>query len=174
VQRLGRLAAADNGHLAAVARPAVTVVDLASATVPSTWTTFNDIPGVVYPGSSGTLEATVSVAAAGRYEFSLAGSFRRRLELSVDGQGVATAQNHLNHPGVDTPFGQLALTQGNHRLTLTSSAVDLSPGSGGSPLPIGPLVVSRAASELPVISVKPGDARSLCGRRLDWIEAVAP
>ena len=53
------------GHLAAVARPAVTVVDLASASVPSTWTAYNDIPGVVYPGSSGTLQATVSVPAAG-------------------------------------------------------------------------------------------------------------
>ena len=87
---------------------------------------------------------------------------------------MATAQDHLNHPGVDTPFGELALTPGSHRLALKSSAVDLSPGSGGSPLPIGPLVVSRAGTDLPVISVKPADARSLCGRRLDWIEAVAP
>jgi hypothetical protein len=174
VERLGRVAAASKGHLAAVARPAVTVVDLASASVPSTWTAYNDIPGVVYPGSSGTLQATVRVPAAGTYEFWLPGSFRRRLELSVDGQRVATAQDHLNHPGVDTPFGELALTPGSHRLALTSSAVDFSPGSGGSPLAIGPLVVSRAGSDLPVISVKPADARSLCGRRLDWIEAVAP
>ncbi len=174
VLRLGRLAAADKGHLAAVARPAVSVVDLASGNVPSTWAAYDDIPGVVYPGSSGTLQATVSVPAAGTYEFWLAGSFRRSLELSVDGQKVATAQDHLNHPGVDTPFGELTLTPGSHRLALKSSAVDLSPGSGGSPLPIGPLVVSRAGTDLPVISVKPADARSLCGRRLDWIEAVAP
>jgi hypothetical protein len=174
VARLGRLASADHGHLAAVARPAVTVVDLATAGLPSTWRSYNDIPGVVYPGSSGTLQATVRVATAGSYEFWLAGSFRRRLELSVDGQRVATAQDHLNHPGVDTPFGSLTLTPGNHRIALTSSAVDFSPGSGGPPLAIGPLVVSRTTSDPPVITVKPGNARSLCGKRLDWIEAVAP
>jgi hypothetical protein len=35
-------------------------------------------------------------------------------------------------------------------------------------------VVSRTTSDPPVITVKPANARSLCGKRLDWIEAVAP
>ena len=34
------------------------------------------------------------------------------------------------------------------------------------------LVLSTTTAELPVAYVKPGNARSLCGKRLDWVEAV--
>jgi hypothetical protein len=173
VLRLGRLAAASNGRLAAVVRSAVTVVNLASATVPAGWRTFSDSPGAVYPSPSGTLEAAVSVPTTGRYGFWLAGSFRRQLELSVDGQRVASAQNHLNHPGIDTPFGEADLTAGPHGVVLRYSAANLSPGSGGAAFAFGPLVLSRLTGDLPVTYVQPAGARSLCGKNLDWLEAVA-
>ena len=115
VLRFGRLAAASNGQVAAVVRPAVTVVDLSSAGFPSTWQAAADGSGAVYPAPSGTLETAVPVSATGRYGFWLAGSFRRRLELSVDGRKLATAQHHLNRPGVDTPLGEADLTAGRHR-----------------------------------------------------------
>jgi hypothetical protein len=85
---------------------------------------------------------------------------------------VSTAQNHLNHPGVDTPLGEADLTAGRHEISLHMSAVDLSPGSGGPPLAMGPLVVSRSTGDLPLLSLPPARARSLCGKRLDWVEAV--
>jgi hypothetical protein len=173
VLRLGRLAASRNGRLAAVVRPDVTVVNLSSGSVPAAWQAFSDSPGAVYPSASGTLEAAVSVPAAGRYGFWLAGSFRRRIELSVDGQKLATAQHHLNHPGVDTPLGEAELTAGPHGIVLRYSAANLSPGSGGSPFALGPLVLSRFTADRPVTYVRPAGARSLCGKSLDWIEAVA-
>ena len=172
VLRLGRAAAAANGRIVAVARPPVTVVNLGSAALPDGWLTSGDTPGVVYPSASGTLETTLTVPADGRYGFWLAGSFQRAIDLSVDGRKVSTAQNHLNHPGVDTPLGEADLTAGRHEISLHMNAVDLSPGSGGPPLAMGPLVVSRSTGDLPLLSLPPARARSLCGKRLDWVEAV--
>jgi hypothetical protein len=173
VLRLGRLAAASNGRIAAVVRPPVTVVDLSSGSVPAGWQAFTDSPGAVYPSPSGTLEVAVDVPATGRYGIWLAGSFRRRLELSIDGRKLATAQHHLNHPGVDTPLGEAELTAGQHAIVLRYSAANLSPGSGGAPFALGPLVLSRYTADRPVTYVRPAGARSLCGKSLDWIEAVA-
>jgi hypothetical protein len=172
VLRLGHLAAASNGRLAAVVRPSVTIVDLSAGSLPAGWRAYSESPGAVYPSPSGTLEVSVSVPAAGHYGFWLAGSFRRRLELSIDGQKLATAQNHLNHPGIDTPLGEAELTAGPHSVVLRYSAANLSPGSGGVPFGLGPLILSRFTADRPITYVRPGAARSLCGKSLDWIEVV--
>jgi len=37
---------------------------------------------------------------------------------------------------------------------------------------VGPIVLSSATSASPVTYVRPADARWLCGRNLDWIEAL--
>jgi hypothetical protein len=173
VLRLGRAAAASNGRVAAVVRPEVTVIDLSAAVLPPSWQVGGS-PGAVYPSSPGTLQAAVSVPATGRYGIWLAGSFRPQIELSVDGRKLATAQNHLNHAGVDTPLGQTELAAGPHSVSLHYGGATLSPGSGGTPLAFGPLVLSRFTAESsPVTYLQPARAGSLCGKRLDWVEAVA-
>jgi hypothetical protein len=173
VLRLGRVAAASNGRLAAVVRSPVTVLDLSAGALPPTWQVYGGRAGAVYPQRPGTLQAVVSVPAAGDYGFWLAGSFRPRIELSVDGQRLAVARNHLNHPGVDTPLGQTRLAAGPHSVSLHYAGANLLPGSAGTPFGLGPLVLSRFTAESsPVTYVRPAQARSLCGRRLDWIEAV--
>ena len=57
-------------------------------------------------------------------------------------------------------------------MTLHFSGPDLHPGSGGAVFPIGPLVLSTAAGDAPVTVVSAARARELCGKRLDWVEAV--
>ena len=173
VLRLGRVAAASHGRVAAVVRPAVTVVDLSAGVLPPAWQVYDGSAGAVYPTRPGTLQAAVSVPAAGEYGFWLAGSFRPVVELSVDGRRLATARNHLNHPGVDTPLGQTELAPGPHSVSVRYAGADLRPGSAGTPFELGPLVLSRFTAESsPVTYVRPAQARSLCGKRLDWIEAV--
>jgi hypothetical protein len=49
---------------------------------------------------------------------------------------------------------------------------ELAPGSGGPPLPLGPLYVVEPSNPR-VDVVPPGRAADLCGRRLDWIESVS-
>lgn len=49
----------------------------------------------------------------------------------------------------------------------------LAPGSGGPPEPVGPLVLSPTAAEDPPVRRLPAaGAEALCGRRLDWVEAL--
>lgn len=151
----------------------MTVVPLDTTDHPASWTTYPGSPGVIYPSRSGTLQTAVTVPAAGRYGFWVLGSFRRRLELLVDGRHVATASHRLMHPGVATPLGTAALGRGTHGITLRYSTANLSPGSGGDAFALGPLLVGRAAETQRVVYVAPADARSLCGRDLDWVEALA-
>ena len=174
VIRLGRVAAAVKGRLAAVARAPVTVLSLTSATLPAGWQPSAEAADAVYPVAPGALELSVDLPAAGRYDFWIAGSFRRQLVLSVDGKVLATAQHHLNHAGVDTPLGEADLTSGPHTVVLRYNPVNLSPGSGGVTFSLGPLVVSRSVPDPPITYVQPADARSLCGKSLDWVEAIAP
>jgi hypothetical protein len=47
------------------------------------------------------------------------------------------------------------------------------PGSGGDSFSFGPLTLSPLDTRRnEVDSVPPSQAQSLCGRRLDWVEAV--
>jgi hypothetical protein len=173
VLRLAGLATRGGGRLATVVRPPVSVVELGPTSHSSTWQAFSGNPDVVYPSRSGTLETSVTVPTTGHYGVWLGGSFRRRLQVSIDGRRLAGAHHQLTHLGVDTPLGDIDLRQGSHDVALKYSASDLSPGSGGAPFPMGPLVLSRDTAELPVTYVEPGTARSLCGRSLDWVEAVS-
>ena len=102
----------------------------------------------------------------------LGGAYRDRLEAEVDGGRIAVLRNHLEHFGQYTQLGELQLTQGTHRVTLGYGGPDLHPGSGGPQFEMGPLVLSRTTADLPVTYVRPAEARKLCGKNLDWIEAL--
>jgi hypothetical protein len=154
VLRLAR-AAGNGGRLAAVERPAVVVAQAARAT-----------------GADETVEASVDVPAGGRHGLWLGGSFRDGLDVLVDGRRVSSLRHQLNNQGQYTPLGEADLSAGPHTVTLRFSGADLRPGSGGPPFQIGPLVLSTSTADLPVTVVTPANARSLCGRRLDWVEAL--
>jgi hypothetical protein len=150
--------AGPGGRLAAAVRTPVVVAGL---------------PGGSRPSGGGTTTMSVSVPRAGSYEIWLGGSFRDRIDLHVDGRQVGSRRNRLDHDGQYTSFGVTALTPGTHTVSLRYSGPDLHPGSGGVQFPIGPLVLSTAtAADVPVTVVPAARARELCGKRLDWIEAL--
>ena len=98
---------------------------------------------------------------------------RGEVELLVDGEPVGSARHSLNNAGQFVGLGAVPLEPGVHDVTLRYGGPDLHPGSGGQPLPFGPLVFSRLeAADAEVTYVRAGDAERLCGRRWDWIEAV--
>jgi hypothetical protein len=145
------------GRLAAVERTPVIVADLPTGR----------------PSGAGTTDISVSVPKAGRYELWLAGSFRDTIDLLVDGRQVGSRRNRLDHDGQYTPFGLIELTPGHHTVTLRFSGSDFRPGSGGAVFPVGPLVLSTATAADGQVTVVPAArARELCGKRLDWIEAL--
>jgi hypothetical protein len=136
------------GRLASVERPAPSVSDLAPTTT------------------------TMRVHKGGSYGLWLGGSFRGEVELSVDGRSVGALRDQLNNTGQFTEFGSVDLAAGDHRVELRQSADDLRPGSGGAPLAMGPLVLSREPDSTTITYTAPANASRLCGRRLDWVEAL--
>jgi hypothetical protein len=160
------------GVLATVLRPSAPIVlDLSQAQHPPGWTADGD---TLVANSSGTVTMTTSVPAPGRYGLWLGGSFRRTLTATVDRHAVSSVSDQLNNDGQWTPLGAATLRVGTHTITLRYSGSPLVPGSGGFALGMGPLVLSSSTAELPVTYLSPVNARSLCGRRLDWVEALGP
>ena len=173
VLRLAQLAGA-NGRLATVVRPANVAVDLNGST-PGAAGSFGETAGLEYPESAQTFPIALRAPVAGVYDIGVDGSFVGRLELSIGTKRVGDARHELNWPGEYEPLASVRLPKGENRLTLRYDGPDLHPGSGGlPPFGLGPLVAGRAEPDLPVTYVGSAQARTLCGKSLDWIEAVSP
>jgi hypothetical protein len=176
---------ADSGEagqsLATVRRPPTLLFDFARSTHPESWT--GPDRALLYPDGDGTANLRVSVPAAGRYAVWLGGSFRGRIELSVDGKRVQSARGELNqfHNNSYMQMGELDLGAGEHALALRYDGGGLRPGSAGEgvmkadlgeQMAIGPLALTRVPPYSGVQLVPLADARSLCGQSLDWVELV--
>jgi len=173
VLRLAREADASGGELAAVRRGAPPIVVPAARTShPSGWPAGSD--GTLFPRSDGAIAATVQVSSAGRYAVWLGGSFPGSVAIAVDGRAAGSARHRLEHPGQYVPLGTVELAPGRHAVVLRYTGWDGLPGSGAHLFDgMGPLVLSPETEDRPVEHVQPARARTLCGERLDWIEALA-
>ena len=70
-------------------------------------------------------------------------------------------------------LGHADIPAGRSRIGLVLGGQTPAPGSGGPPLPIGPLVLNPVANEDPPVVKLPADrAEELCGRHFDWVEAI--
>ena len=175
VLRLAERARRVGGTLATVPRPREPiVVDVAQGSPPTAWKADPDLPGTLVPHGGGTLGFDVTVPAAGRYGLWLGGSFRRTMNVRVDGRGVGSVTHLLNNDKQYTPLAAVPLGRGPHGIELDYGGSRLAPGAGGLPFAFGPLVLSADTSDHTVTYVQPEDARSLCGKRLDWVEALEP
>ena len=167
-------ASAAGGRLAAVVRPATRVSELGPSRHPSSWVP-GYRPGSLAPGAAGSALLDVEVPARARYGVWLQGATRDRARVLVDGQEVGSVRGTLNYEPLYLPFGSVELGAGKHEVEVRHEETDLRPGAGGVPFPLGPLVLAATeAADVAVTVVEPADARSLCGRSLDWLEIVAP
>ncbi|MER3410473.1 MAG: hypothetical protein C4306_10375 [Thermoleophilia bacterium] len=169
VERLARRVREARGTLAVAARSRPVVLDLSRAKLPPGWAAGSG--GTVVPAESGAIELQTRVPAGGRYVVWLGGSFRRRVQVWVDGRRVGSAAGELTWNGY-VRLGSMRLGPGRHRIEVRYGGSVLLPGRGRSPFPMGPLVLSTSTAAVPVELVEPDRARSLCGQRLDWVEAV--
>ena len=149
VERLARVAG-PAGRLAAVERPET----------------------IVAQPSGPSEDITVDVPLGGGYAIWMGGSIRNRLETAVDGEPLSDIRHHLDYAGQYTLLGMTELAAGEHVVTLVHSHGGLRPGSGVEESAPGPLVLSLGTPDVPVTIVPVADARRLCGKRLDWIEAL--
>jgi hypothetical protein len=158
-----------------VARTGTRVLDLSTAARPAGWAAYSGLPGTVVPTGAGTIRMVASVTTPGRYRFWLGGlGFRDRLDVVVDAGQVYSGRAGWTWPGVYVPVGEATLTNGPHSIELRYHGPWLSPGSGGTQFSMGPLVLGLDTAPSRSEDVAAADAASLCGRRLDWVEAVGP
>jgi hypothetical protein len=160
--------AGPTGVLAAVPRSNPVVVAFPPISTHG-WQT--DAGGHLYPDRAGKITVDVRVPSAGRYTVWIGGSFRDRLRLAVDGRPLADERDVLAGAAY-TALGRARLTTGTHRVELDYGGPDLRPGSGGVQFGLGPIVLSRGPEDAPVEYVPVAAATTLCGRSLDWIEAL--
>jgi hypothetical protein len=165
--------AGPGGTIAAAERAPTVSASLAEANRPVSWVATEAGGAAVVPGGAGTANFELRVPRAGRYGFYLLGSIRNRLTALVDGREVGSVSMQLNGNGGFLYFGKAALSAGNHNVAVVLGGQTLAPGSGGPPEAIGPLVLSPVVNEDPPVRRLPAAAASrLCGRHLDWIEAL--
>jgi hypothetical protein len=172
VRRLARLAGA-NGRLAAVERRPTILFELSRFTNPPSWKADPVDPGIVYPHSSGTGTAAIDSGHGGSFEAWLGGAFRQPVTFTSDGKTAKRVGYTINLTGDYTRLGTVRFAAGTHRIGLGYGGHVLHPGSGGDPLPLGPLVLGSGAADFPVTYVPAARARTLCGQTLDWVEALA-
>lgn len=120
----------------------------------------------------GVANLRIAIPQAGRYELWLGGSMSGPVKLKIDGAEMGAARYELQEDGQYVPFGSIALGRGRYEVAISYDGGDWRPGAGGPAATVGPLVLRREAPEAKLLDVPLEAARSLCGRTLDWVEAV--
>jgi hypothetical protein len=175
VLRLGRLAKAAGGRLAAVERPPAMVLG-PDGTVgpPTSFGNAGEDPRALYLYGAATLSLPFMVTRSCTYGIWVGGSFRAELVALVDGRRVGSSRDQLSWPSNFIRLGAAPLTVGPHVLEIHYSGPDFRPGSAGLPaFGLGPFALARGAEDQKVTYVQPSNARSLCGKSLDWLEALS-
>ncbi|MEI7760094.1 MAG: hypothetical protein WCJ67_04910 [Thermoleophilia bacterium] len=176
ILRLGRLAATNNGVLAAVRRPPTIIIQGdGTVGVPALSEAYGQPLGALYPEGPTSIETGFTAPASGQYSVWVAGTARTRIDVSIDGRKLASTQNVLQWPAIFVPMGTSRLARGQHIFRLGYGGTSrLRPGTGRSAFDrgLGPYAISRGTQDRPVTLVDPANARSLCGQTLDWVEAL--
>jgi hypothetical protein len=90
----------------------------------------------------------------------------------VDGREVGTLRRGLEPRLGAHEVATVSLPAGRHVVRLERPGGDIGPGNGGYEQ-LGPVVLAPPEfSERPAETIDPSAWRSLCGRSLDWVEAV--
>lgn len=126
------------------------------------------------PPTGGRIDVTApgfTIPNTGPYEVWIGGTFGGRIGVHIDGKLVAARGDGLGYGAPFTSFATLELGAGFHQLDVERSASPLAPGSGLRTFPLTIAIVpSRDVARFATLPA--ANARTLCNRRLDWIEAL--
>jgi hypothetical protein len=162
--RIARLATV--GRTIAPPRPLNLVWSLTAASLPRDWV---PLTGAVVPRGSGTATLDLALPRTARYRIWLGGSVRGTVEAAVDGTRVGRVSSQLQNAGQWLDLGSTRLRGGTHHLTVTVALSALHPGTGGGAFPLGPVALQPESRSW---LYSPASATALCGRTLDWVEAL--
>jgi hypothetical protein len=117
--------------------------------------------------------AVTASLAPGHYDAWIQGSFATGVRLFVDGTEYGDVFGDLGLPSGWHPLGRVAVRDRKARVALLG--LDKPWWQSGSKRPdlTGRLVFARRGGQSRMITVQPERVRTLCGRRLDWVEMRA-
>jgi hypothetical protein len=134
---------------------------------------------LTYPAPSESVAVRVTVPVSGRYTAWLGGDWFGDATVAADGHGFGSQRGDLNWPDNYTDLGSTQLSAGKHVITFSNATGGWRPGSAPAPASgpyaaysLGPLVLSPEDDRERTETIPSSQAGSLCGRSLDWIEAV--
>jgi hypothetical protein len=173
VTSTARRAAREHAQLAYVAREPVPALDPVTAVRPPNWgEIFGEPLGLIPREPRGDVIGPLKVPRAGRYEIWLQGSFGQPIDISLGGRHVGSVSYEIGPPGQFVKLGETTLPAGSVQAVISWSSSGVSPGEENINHVIGPLVLIPSGTRPEVATLAPAQARSLCGRSLDWIEIV--
>jgi hypothetical protein len=158
------------GSLVAATRPKPVVLPAyRMKPLPAGWSVLEPTKRV---GALGPGDLTTRFSAPpGRYRVWVLGTFGRGSDVFVDGRTVGHAK-YIQPPAQYSGVGQATLSGTGHTVILRRGGGNLLPGNGrdeGYDAVVLDPVGDRALERVPAAR-----ASSLCGRRLDWVEAGSP
>jgi len=182
ITRTGAIATRDHADLAYVPRASVPMLVPSQTAHPVSWvqTTANgdgDPDLLQLSQQAGTVTGLIHVATAGRYRVWLEGSLSRRVVVWVGRRLVGSVVHQLASPGQFLELGAVYLAAGDQPVEIMRPASDLAPGNvvpgyAGTGELLGPVALVRDGNAPAVSEIAPQQARSLCGKPLEWIEIV--
>jgi hypothetical protein len=177
IRRIGVQAARRHGHIDYVVQPALPSFDPVKSVHPPAW-----YPNVgddsVKPDllqlnqQAGTVTGKVRIPAAGRYQVWLEGSLTQPVSVSVGLRPAGSVSDQLGPPGLFRQVGTVTLTAGEQPVVIRRSGAGLGPTNYAPGDSLGPLVLVNGSETAALQQIPAADARSLCGRALEWIEIV--
>jgi hypothetical protein len=168
-------AARERALIAYAPRPPMAILAPSKAAHPPTWPPYPGDPNELVPQQqSGVVTGLARVQQPGRYDVWLGGSFNRRYVVWVAKHPLGSVSPDIGSPGEYVRVGQVSLSRGMVPVLIDRPQTGFTPGETASTALLGPLVLVRSGSPPPVKEISPDQARSLCGRPLDWLEVVRP
>lgn len=161
--------AGSDGRVVAVERQPNAVADLTG--YPADWVPDPE-SRTLTPLSDGTATGTIRVPDEGRYRVWVGGSARGRVEVRIGGVLAGSARGLLNNNGQFIELDEVDLASGDQPVTMTyERGSALRPATRDYPFGVGPVVI-EPVDEPDLVNLRSSDAAELCGRRMDWIEAI--
>ena len=177
VGRVARAAAAAGGRLAFAVRPLNAAADLAVAPHSPSVVLVSDLEGHPELGFNGPglVEAELHAPVAGEYTLWLGGSIDSRgLQVLLDGHPVGHPAGQSGDDGNVVDVATLHVGAGRHAVTLIrGGGYGLLAGNNAGTVIDSIVLEPLAAEHETVQTVAPGGWRTLCGRPLDWVEALS-
>ena len=171
---LAGIARAAGGELAYVERAAVYKFVPTQTAPPRNWGVDAGDSAVYRPVGPGRVAGTTRIP-AGSYSVWFEASAQREAAVYVDDQFVGSIKDHLNPRLSATELDSVNIDGADTRIRIDVGGGNLEPGNGGYNRIIGPVFLTPVddPGAVEVRTVPASRWRSLCGRNLDWVQALS-